>query len=228
MTRLPGLRARLLEADPDSQTIRILRVVQDVLRDLMDERERATWAERAVRAVNRAVPEVTRPTPEDVSQFLPQLEVCARLVAQAEMTFLEAGRLLDKTGCFLQYWARYDESFRYLEQALRITEAAVGPDHPDTAMSLNNLAALIHEQGKYAEAEPLYRRALGIQESELGPDHPDTAASLNNLAGLRKTKGSTRGRSRCTSERAQHRVEARPGLSGHCGDPQQPGLLLEA
>jgi len=30
---------------------------------------------------------------------------------------------------------------------------ALGPDHPDVAMSLNNLAALYSNQGKYAEAE---------------------------------------------------------------------------
>ena len=32
-----------------------------------------------------------------------------------------------------------------------------GPDHPDTADSLNNLAVLYDNQGRYADAEPLYR-----------------------------------------------------------------------
>ncbi len=30
------------------------------------------------------------------------------------------------------------------------------------ATSLNNLAALYHDQGQYAKAEPLYQRALAI------------------------------------------------------------------
>ena len=58
----------------------------------------------------------------------------------------------------------------------------MGPDHPDTATSLNNLASLYQSQGHYKEAEPLLKRALEITEKALGPDHPDTAKRLNNLA----------------------------------------------
>jgi tetratricopeptide (TPR) repeat protein len=36
----------------------------------------------------------------------------------------------------------------------------VGPEHPDVAQSLNGLAVLYYQQGRYADAEPLYRRAL--------------------------------------------------------------------
>ena len=68
-------------------------------------------------------------------------------------------------------------------------EEALGPEHPDTATSLNNLAEVLREQGRYAEAEPLYRRAITIFEKALGPEHPDTTSSLNNLALLLKQEG---------------------------------------
>ena len=55
--------------------------------------------------------------------------------------------------------------------------------------SLNNLAALYADQGRYADAEPLYKRALAIREKALGPDHPDVATSLNNLAELYRDQG---------------------------------------
>jgi tetratricopeptide (TPR) repeat protein len=42
------------------------------------------------------------------------------------------------------------------ERALRIREAALGAEHPETAMSLNNLALLYKAQGAYAKAAPLY------------------------------------------------------------------------
>ena len=57
------------------------------------------------------------------------------------------------------------------------------------AASLNNLALLYKDQGKYADAEPLYQRALAIWEDALGPAHPDVATSLNNLAGLYYAQG---------------------------------------
>ncbi len=56
--------------------------------------------------------------------------------------------------------------------------AALGPEHPDVAISLNNLARLYTGQGRYAEAEPLIQRALAIWEKALGPDHPDVANGL--------------------------------------------------
>ncbi len=55
--------------------------------------------------------------------------------------------------------------------------------------SLNNLAGLYYNQGKYEQAEPLYQRALAIREQQLGPKHPDTAHSLNNLGLLYETQG---------------------------------------
>ena len=39
-------------------------------------------------------------------------------------------------------------------------KAKLGEDHPDTLLSLNNLAAVLKAQGHLAEAEPLYREAL--------------------------------------------------------------------
>jgi tetratricopeptide (TPR) repeat protein len=75
------------------------------------------------------------------------------------------------------------------KRALEIEEKALGPDHPDVAAALNNLALLYKAQGRHADAEPLYKRALAIDEKTLGPDHPDLAVSLNNLADLYRTQG---------------------------------------
>jgi tetratricopeptide (TPR) repeat protein len=70
------------------------------------------------------------------------------------------------------------------ERALAIRERVLGPDHPDTASSLNNLAGLLEDQGELAAARPLYERALATYERVLGPDHPDTATVRRNLANL--------------------------------------------
>jgi tetratricopeptide (TPR) repeat protein len=73
--------------------------------------------------------------------------------------------------------------------ALAIRETVLGYDHPDTATSLNNLAALLRDLGDFAAARPLFERALAIAEKAFGPDHPDTATNLNNLAGLLRDLG---------------------------------------
>jgi Tetratricopeptide repeat/CHAT domain len=50
---------------------------------------------------------------------------------------------------------RYAEAEPLRKRALAIYEKALGPNHPDVAITLNNLAWLYKTQGRYAEAEPL-------------------------------------------------------------------------
>ena len=83
---------------------------------------------------------------------------------------------------------QYDRAIVVAKKALEVAEKARGPDHPDVAASLNNLAWMYYTKGQYAQAEPLYNRSLAIMEKALGPDHPLVAQSLENLAKLyRKT-----------------------------------------
>jgi tetratricopeptide (TPR) repeat protein len=83
----------------------------------------------------------------------------------------------------------YDRVVLVAQKALQVAEQNVGPDHPDVATTLNNLALLYDNQGDPAKAEPLYERSLAISQKALGPDHPDVAGSLNNLAELYRTQG---------------------------------------
>ncbi|GAB6036983.1 hypothetical protein JCM15519_15420 [Fundidesulfovibrio butyratiphilus] len=73
---------------------------------------------------------------------------------------------------------------QFHRRALEIREKALGPDHPDVAISLNNLATLVYAQGDYQGAKPLLRRALQIWEKKLGPDHPHTRIVRQNLENL--------------------------------------------
>ncbi|WP_437521858.1 tetratricopeptide repeat protein [Sorangium sp. So ce726] len=102
---------------------------------------------------------------------------------------LEEAERLNRRIIELERAGRYDEAIPLARRALQLREEALGPEHPDVATSLNNLAFLLHAKGDYAAAELLVRRALAIWEKALGPEHPDVATSLNNLAALLQTKG---------------------------------------
>ena len=52
------------------------------------------------------------------------------------------------------------------ERSLAIREKVLGPDHPNVAQSLNNLAGLYRDQGNSAAAEPLYQRAREIEAKQ--------------------------------------------------------------
>ena len=61
--------------------------------------------------------------------------------------------------------------------------------HPDTLVSLNNLAVFHKAQGNYSLAQQLYEKNLKVREEILGVSHPSTLSSLNNLAGLYHAQG---------------------------------------
>ena len=50
--------------------------------------------------------------------------------------------------------------------------ARYGPDHPDVATGLNNLAQLLEATNRLAEAEPLYPSCPGDRRAELWPRPP--------------------------------------------------------
>ena len=58
----------------------------------------------------------------------------------------------------------------------------LGPDHPDTLTSMNNLAVSYAALGRYPDALKLHEETLALRQAKLGPDHPDTLTSMNNLA----------------------------------------------
>jgi tetratricopeptide (TPR) repeat protein len=80
--------------------------------------------------------------------------------------------------------AQYQQAEPLMRRALEVDERSFGPDHPNVARSINNLAQVLTDTNRIAEAEPLMRRALEIGERSLGTNHPTVAIRLNNLAQL--------------------------------------------
>ncbi|MCP4111968.1 MAG: tetratricopeptide repeat protein, partial [Desulfobacteraceae bacterium] len=70
------------------------------------------------------------------------------------------------------------------KEALQLSEKVLGKEHPSTLVSVNNLALLYSEQGRYGEAEPLYKEALQLSEKVLGKEHPFTLTTQLNYIGL--------------------------------------------
>jgi serine/threonine protein kinase len=76
----------------------------------------------------------------------------------------------------------YRRAQALLQQSMEIRRRVLGPEHPDTLNSMNDLAEALRNEGHYAEAEKLQRETLDIRRRVLGPEDPDTLNSMNNLA----------------------------------------------
>jgi tetratricopeptide (TPR) repeat protein len=141
--------------------------------------------------------------PKDVYRNPASWPRCAPLTShvlancETEMTDSAANaqcaELLDKAGSYLQSRGAYSRARPLFERALAIHEKVLGPEHLDTAASLNNLAGLLQDEDDLASARPLLERALAIVKKVFGPQHHMTAASLTNLARLLHAQGDLAG-----------------------------------
>jgi hypothetical protein len=77
----------------------------------MDEATQRLWAERTVRAVDRAFPGVEFSTWAVCERLLPQVYACAELINQWGFEFPEAARLLNENGFYLRERARYADAY---------------------------------------------------------------------------------------------------------------------
>ena len=62
---------------------------------------------------------------------------------------------------------RYEEAEPLYVDALRLHKEKLGEEHPDTIISMNNLAVLYRKQALYVDA-------LRLRKEKLGNEHPDT------------------------------------------------------
>jgi serine/threonine protein kinase/tetratricopeptide (TPR) repeat protein len=68
------------------------------------------------------------------------------------------------------------------EAARAIYVEQLGPDHPDTLLSMYYLAINYAALGRHADALQLRLETLAKRKATLGPDHPDTLRSMTGLA----------------------------------------------
>ena len=58
------------------------------------------------------------------------------------------------------------------EATLKLRESKLGPDHPDTLTSRNNLAAAYQDAGRTAEAIEMHEATLKLRSRSSGPITP--------------------------------------------------------
>ena len=128
-----------------------------------------------------------------------------RLHRQIEFEVAHARELASKArDCpeanLLGWVAQYDlvrGAYRSAEALYRrqgqVLREILGPEHPETLTSMNNLAETLRAQGDLAGARKLEEEALEILRRVLGPEHLATLASMNNLASTLQAQGDLAG-----------------------------------
>src|SRR6185369_9414913 len=174
-------RYSLMERSEDGLFVH--RLVQMVARDRLLDDERRVSVEGAVRVVNESFPQASNDvrTWADCERLLPHALAAAEFSEEVQLAPEATGRLLNQTGLYYRGRARYAEAKQSYERAIRIGEAAFGPDDPVIATRVNNLGLVLQDLGDLAGARECHERALRIGGATLGSDHPTVAIYVNNL-----------------------------------------------
>ncbi|MEP0803884.1 MAG: tetratricopeptide repeat protein [Chloroflexota bacterium] len=154
--------------------------------------------------------------PARFTPLRPHMPILARHAETANLQ--DAGTLWSNYGYHLDMIADYAGARAAYERALKIDEAALGPDHPDVARNVNNLGSVLQAQGDLAEARAAFERVLGILEKTLPPEHPYVTSTTNNLGVVLQAQGDLAG-ARAAFERALKIDEAALG-------PDHPNVAI--
>jgi tetratricopeptide (TPR) repeat protein len=168
-----------------SDTLSAHRLVLEVQQRRVPPEARPAWLQVGLRLLEVAIP--GDPTDARTRKKWRALEphLLATVTAADEAGVAAAtARLMNGVALFMDQQARWQEAEPLIRRALVIDEKSFGPEHPNVAGDLNNLAQLLQTTNRLSEAEPLMRRALVIDEKTFGPEHPSVARDLNNLATL--------------------------------------------
>ncbi|MGO8890230.1 MAG: tetratricopeptide repeat protein, partial [Streptosporangiaceae bacterium] len=187
-------RWSLLAFSLDGQTVIMHDLVTRVVRDWLACRKRLTaagWAAALVlEAQSRLLPGFQdRPAIRDIS-----VQVMALAENMGRSADEELMRVLLRLRFFvLSHLTELGDS---ASQAVAIgepltadVERLLGPDHSDTLLAWDGLAAAYRAVGRNAEAIPLLERTLTSRQRTLGPDHPATVTSQSNLAAAYRDAG---------------------------------------
>lgn len=77
----------------------------------------------------------------------------------------------------------------HLETALLIYREVLGPEHPEVAQILTDLALALSYRGHNERAEAMAREALAISEKSFGERHGDVARALSGVAVIVEAQG---------------------------------------
>ena len=93
-----------------------------------------------------------------------------------------------RTGNQLREQGRYSQAEEAYLLALKRLEA-LPEQNSRLATTMNNLAAVCQDQGKFGAALDFYHSALVVQERFLGPQSVQVATTLSNLGALYHSQG---------------------------------------
>src|SRR5262249_47541392 len=84
---------------------------------------------------------------------------------------------------------RLPDALSIYQRLLKLRTETLGPDHPDTLLTMNNLANMYTRTGHPDDAIPIMQETVRLRQIKHGPDHPETLDSMQGLVAAYRNAG---------------------------------------
>jgi tetratricopeptide (TPR) repeat protein/tRNA A-37 threonylcarbamoyl transferase component Bud32 len=117
-------------------------------------------------------------------------ELALALLERLELSgTLHEAYLLSSLGHLYTDMGKYEQALEHDRRSLGIRKQLLGPDHPEVAVSIDNIAATLAHTGDFAGSLEHHEQARGIRTRALGPDSLEIAYTLNGMGGVYMQQG---------------------------------------
>jgi len=178
-------RYALVEVSQKREYIVIHRLVQAVIKDMLNDAERTIFLDSIVSLCDSVYPDYIDPLPSALrmkwrkfqSQILePFVEIAM------ERKSRRTSDVLYRFGHILTEEGNYVDSIRVLKLCVDIRVSLYGEEAPKTLMSMSMFAGALWHEEKLDQALDLEEKVLDARMKTLGKEHPGTLAAMSNLA----------------------------------------------
>lgn len=108
---------------------------------------------------------------------------------QAQGHEADLGESLNNLALLKHHTGHYPEAESLYIKSLRIKQATLGADHPETLATMSNLGWLYELDGRFDAADSILRQTLAARRRILGDRHPLVAATLSGLGEVAFARG---------------------------------------
>jgi DNA polymerase III delta prime subunit len=181
-------RYALVTRRPAESALDVHRLVHYALRKrLQAEGRLQEWIQRTIARILRLFPNHNHINQSKWRRLLPH----AQDVLLRTQGNYDEGRLGLAWKCAMALYSdgQYKAAEELFVQVMETRKRVLGDEHPDTLISMNNLASTYRDQGRSNEAEELEVQVMQTRKRVLGDEHPDTLTSMANLALTYRNQG---------------------------------------
>lgn len=197
----PLLAYGLVQRDPQTRALSIHRLVQSVMREILDgrladvgvvlmglsqsEKSPKYWIERVIEILDSVYYLLS--LSEDIKKtrlantLNPHLSVSIEYCEKYDIVTNDLGNLLFKAAYWAEMCAYHKRRCELFERCVRTKEAVFGIGHIKSAVIINHLGVAYYDLGNQGESIIQFTKCLAIEEKEYGKGHINTAITLGNF-----------------------------------------------